>query len=341
MKKLCLLLLLLGMAFSAFAAGIDDLIFAEPAPADSADIYASDIIKVNFEKKDARLAMLFSSLLPGAGQFYAKKSALTAYIFPVLEAAMIGGIVYYNSQGAKKEKAFEKFANGETITQTFSYTIDDSVYTHTYTGPRYNRDFQHTVEQILIDMNAFDIYDGTLFRLDSENSQHFYEDIGKYNKYTFGWADWFFSFASNPTLGSGVTDPDSLCILDQPAFAELWATEGDGTEFRWLQNYNVAEFIDNEYDIDGLEPISPGYRDASPMRQQYIKLRNDSKDQYATARLFTLGLVANHLVSAVDAALLTNRINREALTQSPLQMYYYTDFRGNQLTPTLGLTYSF
>ncbi|MGC9361710.1 MAG: hypothetical protein ACP5F3_02165, partial [Candidatus Syntrophosphaera sp.] len=71
MKKALLLVLLLGVLASAMAQGIDDLIF-EP---EEDDEEYSDIVRVNFAKKDARLAMLMSALVPGSGQFYADRTA--------------------------------------------------------------------------------------------------------------------------------------------------------------------------------------------------------------------------------------------------------------------------
>lgn len=343
MKRLSLILISLCLAFSLAAQNIDDLIFQDKDKEETDKTIKNDIIKVNFKPKSARRAMLYSALVPGAGQFYADKSSLMTYLFPVLEAAMIGGIVYFNSQGGKKEKAFEKYANGENITQTFTYVVHDTTYTYTYTGPRYNRGFQNAVQAALMNYNppSFeDIYDSYLFRLDTNNSQHFYEDIGKYPKYVFGWADWFANFAMDPTADNTSSDADILCILDDLAFRNAWVVSGydtqHPTEFRWISNRRIADLL------NGVEnPVPPNLPSASPLRQKYIALRNDSKDQYAYASYFTLGLAFNHIASAVDAVLLTNRINRNAITQNPLQFHYYTDFRDNQLTPSLGLSYNF
>jgi len=119
MKKLVLVILSLILLSAVFAQNIDDMIFAEES-----DSLANDIIKINYEKKDARKAMLLSAILPGAGQFYADKSAITTYLFPILEIAAIGGIVYFNHQGNEKTKDFENYANGEDIIQTFDYVVD-------------------------------------------------------------------------------------------------------------------------------------------------------------------------------------------------------------------------
>lgn len=332
MKKFLLLIICLAFLSTILGQNIDDLIFQNSDKSNE-----QEIIKVHFEKKDARLAMLYSAVLPGAGQFYAKPSAVITYIFPVLEIALIGGIIYYDKQGDSKTKDYEKYANGEIITHTFNYTVGENDYSYTYTGTRYRRDYQNNVQEVLKDINAFDIYDDTFFRLDQSDTQHFYEDIGKYNKYIFGWADWYHRFATNPTSGDGTF------IMDDDAYENLWVFTGSTDpqliqNRRWYQNYTVEDFMNGDLS----HPISPKDPEASPWRQEYIKMRKDANKQYDYSHYFTLGLVANHIVSAIDAYILTNKVNRTAITKNDkFQMYYYTDVSNNSLTPTLALRVNF
>ncbi|NLA45233.1 MAG: hypothetical protein GX869_06265, partial [Candidatus Cloacimonetes bacterium] len=270
MKKFLLIIICLGLLSTLLGQGIDDLIFQENKK-DS----EQEIIKVNFEKKDARLAMLYSAVLPGAGQFYAKPSAVITYIFPILEVAMIGGMIYYDKQGDEKTKDYEKYANGEIVTHTFNYNVGGVDYSYTYTGTRYRRDYQTQVQNVLKNINAFDIYDETFFRLDQSDTQHFYEDIGKYNKYIFGWADWYHRFATDPTSGDGTF------IMDDPAYEGLWVFTGSTDpqliqNRRWYQNYTVEDFMNGNLS----HPISPKSPEASPWRQEYINMRKDANKQY-------------------------------------------------------------
>ncbi len=322
MKKALLMILLLGVMASAMAQGIDDLIF-EPEENDS----GSDIVRVNFAKKDARLAMLMSALVPGAGQFYADRSAFITYVFPVLELAAIGGALYFDKIGDEKTDDFEFYATGENIEHTFNYTVNDIDYTYTYTGPRYRREFQDLVQAVLIDVEALDIYDGSYFRLDENNTQHFYEDIGKYNKYIFGWTDWYHTFATDPTSGTG------LFILDDPDLADVWIFD----DSVWIKNRTVEDVMNGEYN----NHIYPSSDAASPFRTEYIQMRKDANQQYAYSRYCLFGLALNHLTSAVHAAVLTNKVNRTAITQNNFQFRYYTEMRNNKLTPSVGLSYNF
>lgn len=338
MNKVILIFLGLALLSSAFAQNIDDLIFQEQEEQTPAD----DIIRVNFEPKSAQRAMLFSALLPGAGQFYAKPSAFTAYLFPVLELAAIGGIIWFNKLGNDKTEDFEYFANGETVTQTFTYTVDGQDYSYTYAGTRYRREYQDAVQNVMMNINpgTLDIYDGTFFRLDDTDTQHFYEDIGKYNKYVFGWADWYHNFATDPRTGTFYLDqiPDHATWVFNPNHTDPQLV----IDNRWIKNYRIAYYLDNQDNLDPANAVAPGDFDASPWRQEYLEMRRDANRQFSFANYFTLGLAANHIAAAIDAFVLTKRVNRQAITQTGFQLQYYTGLSSNNnLTPSLGFVYSF
>ncbi|MEF3695240.1 MAG: hypothetical protein V3576_07825 [Candidatus Cloacimonadota bacterium] len=321
--SLILLVMTLGCA-SLVAQSYEDLIFGTDPVADTTGtslqpLQNDDLITVNYQKKDARKAMLFSMILPGAGQFYADKSVIRTYIYPVVELALIGGILYFNNQGDKKVDDYEYFANGETITQQ----IGD----YSYTGPRYRREYQNNVQAILIAHSNVDIYDGTFFRLDSNDTQHFYEDIGKYNKYIFGWADWYHTFAAEA----------GDFVLDLPEYEDAFVLSGDGIDARWLGNHTIDNIIAGN--MSAMVPSSSPTN--SLMRREYIDMRKDAETEYSSARLVSLGLIANHFISAIDAVLLTNDRNRMSISQSPFQMNYYTALRENRITPTFNLSYRF
>jgi len=349
MKRFILLTITLMMMISLFGqSDIDDLIFGpekqDQAPAKDPKLAKptdDDFIKVNFAKKDARLAMLFSALLPGAGQYYADKSALSTWIFPIVEVGLIGGIIYYNVSGNKRTDEFEKYATGEIITQTFNYTVDGVDYSYTYQGPRYQRSYQNLTQNVLISFFPSDIYDSNFFRLDATNTQHFYEDIGKYNKYIFGWADWFYNFATDPMTGNFVLDNPNYYEGSFPGLnlnaVWIWADTQYDYSRRWTANVQIDDFLNG---LSG-NHISPGTTMASPMRQEYIQMRKDANSQFSIARIMTLALAFNHLASAVDAVMVTNKVNKTYITQNNLQLKYYTAFRDGRVSPSLGFSWSF
>ncbi len=339
MKKFFLLILGLALLTGAAAQNIDELIFQDNNNDTTAN---DDLIRINFEPKNAQRAMLYSALLPGAGQFYAKPSAFTAYLFPVLELGLIGGIIWFNKQGNDKTEAFEYFANGEVIDHTFTYTVNGQDYAYDYHGTRYRREYQTAVQNVLMNINpgSLDIYDGTFFRLDEEDSQHFFEDIGKYNKYVFGWADWYHNFATNPTSGDG------SFYLDQIPGNATWLFNPNNTDpqlvyyNRWIKNYSIEYYLNNSFNLDPGSAVAPDV--ASPWREQYVQMRKDANQQYSYARYFTMGLAANHIAAAIDAFALAKRVNRLVLTRSNFEFQYYTGLSSNNhLTPSLGFNYRF
>lgn len=289
----------------------------EPSSSSGDTLLINDLITVNYEKKDARLAMAMSLLLPGAGQFYADKSSISTYIFPVLELGFIGGIIYFNGRGNDKTDDYEKYANGEDISYQVGNMVDP------YVGPRYNRSYQNQVQGVLRDLNPVDIYDDTYWRLDDNNSQHFYEDIGKYAQYVFGWVDWYYRFATDDR-GNYVSSNIEWDYLN----------DTDSPNMTWLGNKPLWG------DLTDIT-IAGDTHAASAMRKEYIKMRDDSKDEYAKARIFTFTLAANHLLSGIDAVRITRKRNRTAITQSLPQMDIYATNHDNTLTPMLGLKWLF
>ncbi len=330
MKKILALVIICTMFVLVFAKSnknVDDMLFEDVQSSESISAHDStsfeDIIKVNFEKKDARKAMLFSMLIPGAGQYYADKGVWGTYVFPVIEVGLIGGILYYNSRGNDKTDEYEKYANGETITQQFG--------DYTYTGPRYNRNYQASVENVLINVNVNDIYDDDYFRLDALDSQHFYEDIGKYNKYIYGWSDWYYAFA---------TDATGNLVLGTDGYDDVWSWSNNDPQLvherHLLGNARISE-----YDTGTYEYISPDSPAASPMRAKYIAMRRDAEKEYSKASLMTVFIAFNHILSAVDAVRVTNNKNRYFLSDNNIKFNYYADLRNSRFTPMLGMNWTF
>ncbi|MFO7660629.1 MAG: hypothetical protein R6V77_06930 [Candidatus Cloacimonadaceae bacterium] len=329
MKKTAFLMTFLLSLLAAFMLQakdpnpLDEMLISpdkEPREIIVRDSLTNDIIRVNYEKKNAKLAMLMSSLVPGSGQFYANKSAITAYIFPIIEIAAIAGMIYYDNKGDKKVNDYKKY-----VTEDVTIEFDG----YTYTGPRYYRPFQEAVQDTLISIHTLDIYDGVgydkFFSLDPTDTQHFFEDIGKYNKYIFGWVDWYFKYAEIPSEYTGVPDPHPLFVFDitNPADPRF-----NSPENKW--QYNLPLVGEPTQDLP-----------YSALRKVYIQMRNDAEDEYRASHNITFGLVFNHIASALDAVRVTRNVNRYYLSDNGVKFNYYASVRDGRLTPMLGLNYTF
>jgi len=279
------------------------------------DSLTNDIIRVNYAKKNAQLAMIMSAIVPGAGQFYVNPSAITTYIFPLIELAVIGGIIYYDNQGDKKTNDYKKYVTDEV-------TIDINGYS--YTGPRYRRDFQTAVQDTLISIHSADIYDGIFFSLDANDSQHFFEDIGKYDKYVFGWVDWYFKYAELPPV-TGLPDPHPVFVFDIDNPANPYY---NSSENKW--RYNVPLTGDPTQDLPN-----------SALRNVYIDMRQAAEDKYRVANYLSFGIAANHILAAIDANRLARKINKFYLSDSNVKLNYYAAIKNGHLTPMLGMNVSF
>lgn len=300
---------------------LDEMLFGDTPDQDNqnkttlSDSVSNDIIRINYAKKNAQLAMIMSALLPGSGQLYADKSAITAYIFPVIELAVIGGMVYYNNQGKQKTKDYKKYATEDVTLQINDYT---------YSGPRYRRDFQQAVQDTLISIHTYDIYDGLYFSLDLTDTQHFFEDIGKYDKYIFGWVDWYFEYAEIPPIGDAPS-PHPIFVFDISNPSNPLYNSPDN---KWKATISL---------LDGTTQSKP----SSTLRSEYIQMRKDAEDEFKMARNISFGLAFNHIAAAIDAARVTRKVNRFYISDLKIKLNYYTAVKSGSLTPMLGINYSF
>ncbi|MCD4828557.1 MAG: hypothetical protein K8R90_03895 [Candidatus Cloacimonetes bacterium] len=272
-------------------------------PAD--EEYPEDFVRVNYEKKSVATAVLLSTLFPGAGQFYANYRSVTTYIFPVIEIGLWVGFITFNNKGSDMEDEYMAFADGN-----------------------YNRVNQTNVQNKMIGVipapapgdnnpdNRDDIYDTNHFRLDPTNTQHFYEDIGKYDKYIFGWTDWYEKYA--------YTGIDSIDWV--------WDTSEDDPDHKWVGNFPTHPNFADQGDYDT----------TSALRGEYISMRQDAEDFYGTADLFTFGIVFNHILSAIDAVRVTRAYNIDYISKRPpVEVDVQTCMRSGGLTPMLTLTRHF
>jgi len=165
----------------------------------------------------------------------------------------VGLIVLLFAYSCKKDYATNNEAAARRYATEEMITITNAVGDTIYTGPRYNRQFQTQVQEILKGMNASDIYDNGYFRLDATNTDRFYEDIGKYTHYVFGWVDWYYRFSADE---SG-TFQDPRWVFDGPL---------DSPNMHWIGNYPI-------WGPNTQINISPSSNEASSMRTAYLEIR--------------------------------------------------------------------
>lgn len=258
----------------------------------------NDLVNVQYDQKSAQKAMLLSAIFPGAGQFYADRSSITTYIFPVIEIGLWVGYFSFTKKGDDKEDEYLKYA-------------DD----------HYSRTQQTEVQEDLIETSNNPFYDNH-FHLDDNNSQHYYEDIGKYPHYIFGWDDWYNIYAIN----------------DQGEFGPDWIlTEGDNEV--WIGNnpVNVSDPLYLQYQelYDNQTGIYSHYR------AEYIEMRQDAEDYYNNANLIGFGILLNHALSSLDALRVTRKYNREYISQNDFKVKLAPVLVNNSISPGLFVSKGF
>lgn len=248
MPKIVVILIIVGiLSFSSILTSADYL-FVEQEDREEAD----------FRKKSAAKAIILSTLIPGAGQYYVRGFNLQSLIFFAVESGLWTGYIVYDSKGRNMERNYERYAD-----------------------KYYNREYQLTVQENLIGVSTGSIYTEEFFRLDEDNTQHYYEDIGKYNKYIFGWEDWYDTYFRN-----GVQ----------------WVFEGEGHEQIWVGNYpSGSDPATDEWNI----PFSA-------LRQKYIKMRQDAEDYYSVRNNLSFGFALNRIASTILTIRQLKRHNQKA-----------------------------
>jgi hypothetical protein len=150
-------------------------------------LVASDSIKTTptedvyaFKGKSLKRGFIYSLILPGAGEFYAN-SKIKAGVFLGLEALFWTGYFTYHNKGVTKRNEYRAFANQHWSSQAYEeslltiYGVDlDTIESGTKLPPKVGWEDTLVVGE----------------KLPSSRTQQYYEMIGKYDQFRFGWDDY-------------------------------------------------------------------------------------------------------------------------------------------------------
>ncbi len=261
-------------------------------PAIVEDPRSINVAKNLEEYRSPRAAMLLSLLMPGLGQAYARNYWKTA-AFGIVEAALIGTAIGFSLEGKKyEEQAFDhaqKHYKPEKFYEFYdrfrSYLqkqgefkdmpIDSVMATYYWDNAETFVDTDTTNETISRKTRNFNV---------KENPPKGFENIVEADGYVQGWED------AEPymTEGDGWT-------LDSSAYGSKWFLNGD--------NYLVYKEGQDSSDYNfGHSELLARYRD----------IKDEARGQYQVRNIMIYSLLANHVVSAVDA-LITARAHNNRL----------------------------
>ena len=142
------------------------------------------------KSKSIPLGVGLSTVLPGAGQWYAEDKGI-AIVYTALEAVFIAGTVYFNHQGELSVDEYEDYADLHWDVNDWLEVYDPNIDPTTHRSTVYV-DNTHYSPENTDDYNAMmdDIDDG-YYALYIVKDYHFYENIGKYQQFKQGWDDWY------------------------------------------------------------------------------------------------------------------------------------------------------
>ncbi len=256
------------------------------------------------EKKSAFRAIMYSTLFPGGGHYYANRKSIGTFLFPVIEIALWVGYFHFDSKGSSIEDDYMDFADEHYDWDYYIFGRDslidgyDAINRQQASANIYSNRDPETDELIH-------------FRLDPvTDPQHYYEDIGKYNKYIFGWTDWHDTYV-NPESGK-----------------IHWRLNDDGI---WLGNWPWESDPENDR----------YHRPYTKLRAEYIQMRRDAQENFDRSYLMSFGLALNRIAASLDAIRVTQQYNRELRYSSNFDLHITPKYTGNFLTPLLNLTYRY
>lgn len=250
------------------------------------DSVTSENGKSSITQKSIGKSVLFSAVLPGAGQFYAK-SYIKAAIFLAAEVIAWGVYRNYNQQGDDQTRKFEAFADANWTEQrywTFVYLyLNDRPDLNGFPYNQYNLiedaagrlvipNWQEA-ESILHNFAKSQYISGFSHELPDTKTQQYYEMIGKYpEQFGNAWADARYDVRYNGGYGGALVE-------------------------------NIT-----------------------PMNKTYVNMRDEANRLYDKAAYGTMIALVNHVISAIDAGFSTRRYNQRQIKLSYQNRRYENEY---------------
>jgi hypothetical protein len=210
------------------------------------------------ETKSPRKGFILSLLLPGAGEFYAE-SKIKAGVFLGLEALFWTGYLSYHGKAKDKEDEYLNYADIHWKEQAYRdslkniYQIDniDSVPT----GTRLTSDFDTVV---------------IIEHLPDSKTQQYYEMIGKYDQFRYGWDDF---------------DPRNFLTPHRDLYLNM---RDDSNKLFDKAKYSLVAVIGNHIlsGFDGVWSVKRYNTKADRFSQLNMKIRLVEHDQELIPKLF-------------------------------------------------------
>jgi len=217
------------------------------------DVYA-------FKGKSLKRGFLYSLIVPGSGEFYAN-SKIKAVAFFGIDVALWGLYFNYHGKGKDKEKEYVGFADGHWSRDEYTQWLIDSLGITSDTMRYFD-----PVKQEWTYLSH---------HLPDTKTQQYYEMVGKYEQFRWGWDD----------------------------YSDVSKT--------------------------------------SDFRNAYVIMRKDSNDWLKKAKNTAAISIANHILSAFDAAWSIRKYNKKGERFSQLEFKMRFSERYDEIIPQLTVSMKF
>ncbi len=180
---------------------------------ENADIYG-------FKGKSLKRAFIYSLLIPGTGEFYAG-SKIKAAIFLGIDITLWALYFNYHGQGNDKESEYQGFADQNWSEEEYNQWLIDEVYVNVAT-PNPNVTWANVCDTFAYWDDKEKQWTHFSHSLEEERTQQYYEMIGKYEQFSWGWLDYdgSNSFSRSTYLGMR---RDSNDLLNKATYMAMFS----------------------------------------------------------------------------------------------------------------------
>jgi len=216
----------------------------------SVDIYG-------FETKSPRKGFILSLLLPGAGEFYAE-SKIKAGVFLGLEVLFWTGYLSYHSKATDKEDEYLNYADLHWSDSAYTESMLTIYGVKIDTIPTGTRLVSEDDSVVIIE------------HLPGSKTQQYYEMIGKYDQFRYGWDDF---------------DPKNFLTPHRNFYLDM---RDESNKFFDRAKYSLAAIIGNHIlsGFDAVWSVKRYNAKADRFSQVDMKIRLVERDRELVPKLF-------------------------------------------------------
>ncbi|MBD3343841.1 MAG: hypothetical protein GF401_02115 [Chitinivibrionales bacterium] len=281
-----------------------------------APVKVEEARSINFARnledyRSPKLAMLMSLFVPGLGQAYAKKYWKTG-LFAAVEIGVVGASVAYYRKGLERDKDAREHAD-----KYFDFSRFESYYTtlKTKLEDRYqSSQLERTYADTVLDSYfGYGYQPDTLKKHYAAKNEEFYAMV-EWHGYVQGWTDCVPRLDTDHgygTLGEKIADPQSVAG-DTVYISGDTVITTSSAEAPHLENgvpFKLDRRVGGKMDPKN-DQSKYGF---SGYYNQYKDIVYDKNKQFRISGTILYLMIANHIVSAIDAGITAKRHNEMLL----------------------------